>query len=206
MSPPSPDVTYADQDPADLHLCLVRASFDPAGLTVLQQQSAVLGGLEVTAAIIGASHFVTFRVPHNSVGLTEVLACARPLRFHITYSLDALLTTPVRNHMLPGRDHVPWDYLMRTTTSEEYSASPFGQHGVFRPGRDGTGEESIRLVQEFPAAPGSPPALTAVRVGFLGAASAIVVETLHTYPTATQHKTVLTTTHMTPRGSEKYAA
>ena len=206
MSPPFPDVTYVDQDPTDLHLCLVRGSFDPAGLTVLQQQSAVLGGLEVTAAIIGASHFVTFGAAHNDMRLTEVFACKRPDRFHIAYSLDALLTTPIRNHLELGRDHVPWDYLMRTTTSEEYSASPFGQHGVFRPGRDGTGEESIRLVQEFPAAPGSPPALTAVRVGFLWVTSAIVVETLHTYPTASQHKTVLTTTHMTSRGSERNAA
>ena len=67
------EVAYVDQSASGLALNLLQGPVDIEQFTVLRAGTLNLGHVNVRAAIIGASHVLTFQTPERT--LTEVFAC-----------------------------------------------------------------------------------------------------------------------------------
>lgn len=151
-----------------------------------------LAGLYVNAAVIGASHIITYSTADWQV--TEVFACA-PVPNTAFRTLDELTASPVR--LQPGRGgcyeiairRVTWEdpeppdliALVEAARSSDHAPNRFG------------------LVQEFPTRDLSAIPKTVI-FGYADEDRGVVIETAHSYPNVRGLVMSRTTLHHTTRG------
>lgn len=132
-----------------------------------------LAGLHVSAAVIGASHIITYST--SDWQATEVFACV-PVGDTAHWTLDELIDSPIRRELGRGSyeiaiRRVPWEdpepqdlvRLVEAARSSDHAPDRFG------------------LVQEFPTRDLSVIPKTVI-FGIAESDRRVVIETAHSYP------------------------
>ncbi len=159
---------YVHQRADDLVYGLFRCAAPRDLVRVLQERRVRLDGWKATIAIIGSSHFLEMCVSEQVT--TEMLASARPGLSALPLVATGASSELRRSETLPGgldyRFELDWQ---RCGVAEFETES----RGLSTPAAG-------RLVCEFPAGEGEPPALTCVE--WRAAGTMLAVRTYHTFP------------------------
>jgi hypothetical protein len=164
---------YVDQNPDSLRLTWTRDPIDRDQFSVYASCTMTLAGLHVSAAVIGASHIITYSAADWQA--TEVFACV-PVGDLAHWTLDELTDSPIRRKLGRGSyeftiRRVPWEDpeppdlidLVEAARSSDRASDRFG------------------LVQEFPTRDLSVVPKTVI-FGHAEDDRRVVIETAHSYP------------------------
>lgn len=164
---------YIDQDPEALRLTLVNGRLDTTPFHAFAQQKLSLGGIEIEATIIGASHVMRFEA--GPLTLHEIFACTA-LDGVSSWPLSLLKGEPVQCRFpgftyqfsvncLPWSDPEPSDLQQLAETAHNQK------------------EDSLGLIQEFPQ---DDEIVVTPKTVIVGSADdcgyRVVITTAHSYP------------------------
>jgi hypothetical protein len=177
------NIEYVDQSASGLALNLIEGAMDIGAFTIFQAGTVNRRDITIRAAIIGASHVLSFATP--GAVLTEMFACT-----------DALGGA---NRILFG----PLGDLLEATTEltfadgrrYKFNASLAAPAAAARlRARSTRGRRALRLAFQFPRRPdrrATPETIVSVTSG----PQQVITETAHCYPD--EEKTVITTSELT---------
>jgi hypothetical protein len=170
------EMIYQDQSPNALHLTLIEGNLDKRQFLILGTGTECAFGLRVEAAVIGASHCISFS--HPMFQWHEVFACVQAEAPNVVacFTLDELHTMrrPYQQCIVPQVNYlftvncVPWLNGERTLQALEAQANTPG----------------IGLTYTFPIKENDCQPKTVVAVSFDEVTQSIAIETAHTYPNA----------------------
>lgn len=86
------DIPYIDQSPEALRLTVTEGDLDRTQFQLLSEQECVLAGVRISAAVIGASHIVSYDT--GTFRLHEIFACVG-IENVSCWSLAELIRTPI---------------------------------------------------------------------------------------------------------------
>jgi len=166
---------YVDQSPDALRLTLTTEPVDRGQFAVYASCTMSLAGLHVSAAVIGASHIITYST--SDWQATEVFACV-PVANTACRTLDELIASPpVR--LRPGRGS-SYEIAIRRVTWED--PEPPDLIALVEAARSSDrAPDRFGLVQEFPTRNLDVIPKTVI-FGYADGDRGIVVETAHSYP------------------------
>jgi hypothetical protein len=176
-------VEYVDQSASGLALNLIDGSVDTGAFTIFRAATVNRRDVTIRAAIIGASHVLSFATP--GAVLTEMFACTDALggANRILFGpLGDLLETATELTFADGRRY-------------RFNASLAAPSAAARlRARASRGRRSVRLTFKFPRRPdrrATPETIVLVT----GSPRHVVAETAHCYPD--EQKAVITTSELT---------
>lgn len=165
------DTIYIDQSPDALRLTINEGDLDRSQFQLLSEQNCSLAGITISAAVIGASHIVSYDT--GAFRLNEIFACTG-LENVSAWSLAELVKTPI------VRQYPGFCYEFRVERVPWSDPEPARLTKMVRAASSSRNLEAIRLVVDFPSGGLSVTPKTVV----IGDASkgAIRFTTAHSYP------------------------
>lgn len=164
---------YIDQSPDELRLTLIEGDLDRTQFQLLSEQERTFAGVKISAAVIGASHIVTFDT--GTFKMHEIFACVG-LDNVPFWGLPELTSSPV------VREYPGFRYQFHTQQVLWSDPEPDVLIEMVREASAPSDSRSIRLVVNFPSLDPAVVPKTVVIVQLSPGDSEIVVRTAHSYP------------------------